>query len=111
MALQTIKQLQQEEDYSYISYSLENNYIDLPDGDYKIKCKSYNYAAKKNTAQSKFQNFYSETVVHVRSNLIETKSLLKAAGEIRQQTKYWGVFLEVAQPSENNSFIEIIFGS
>ncbi len=103
MALQTIKQLQQQEDYNFVQYSLLTNFINLPDGDYLLKSKFFK--------KTKSKSFYSKTVVHVRSNLIETKSLLIAAGEIRRQTKYHGVFLEIAQASENNNFIEVFFGS
>lgn len=102
MSLLTIKQLQQQEDYNFVQYSLLTNFINLPDGDYLLKSKFF---------KTKWKSFYSKTVVHVRSNLIETKSLLIAAGEIRRQTKYHGVFLEIAQASENNNFIEVFFGS
>tara|TARA_A100000171_G_C2081006_1_gene119716 strand:- start:110 stop:439 length:330 start_codon:yes stop_codon:yes gene_type:complete len=96
-----------DNDFTFVSYSMNTNYIDLKDGDYKLKCKSYNYYKKSN----KFVNFYSNTRVHVRSNLIETGSLLKAAGEIREQTGYHGWFLEQAEPNEDKNFIEIFFGS
>ena len=106
--LKTIKEIMNtDNDFSYVSYSIPSNYINASDGDYKLKCKSYNYHKKGN----KFLNFYSDSKVHVRSNLIETGSLLKAAGEIREQTGYWGVFLESAELNEDKDFIDIFFGS
>ena len=109
--LKSIKQII-DNDFSFVAYSLDSNFIDAPDGDYQLICRSYNYHKNGN----KFLDFYSDSKVHVRSNLIETGSLLKAAGEIREKTGYHGVFLEIAELNKNGlrekrNYINIHFGS
>jgi len=80
---------------NYLIVSFDCNRIDAKDGTYKVK----------------YENFFSDTLVMVKSNLIDLKTFVMASKEVKHKSKYWGKFLEDFDFNNEDNTIEIRIGS
>ena len=86
-----------------------DDYVDLrinaPDGNYQVAEFTFSWDRKADD-YGKYRWWVSKTLVKVEDGILDLRTLVKAAAEVREQHGYHGRFLEVVNYVElvNNKF-------
>ena len=83
---------------------LDDNEIDLPDGFYRVVMEYFDI-------NEEMVDWFSETLVPVRSGLISIKELFLATRECLELNGYWGSYLESVEYCEDTNCLRIEVGS
>ena len=87
-----------------------DNEIDLPDGFYKAVKESTDWYADY-SPDAEWRDYFSKTLVPVRSKLISIRELVQATSEIKQDCGYHGKYLESVKYCADTNSLRISIGS
>ena len=97
-------------EYNFLISIPHNNEIDLPDGFYKVVMMHFDNN-KEWSEDSQQLDWFSETSVPIRSNLISIKELVRATRELKELNGYGGKYLESVDYCEDTNCLRIHIGS